>query len=1234
MTDCQKQPKRGKPIHKILYEHPDFPEIGPERPYCMFDSVVLSALVYLPILNVPQFGSSEEAKPVTVKDVCTCTLNACLFGDTKHTPCEGEMHNYKRYRKMFKANNEEKEVIKRVKLLLAMRECKRYRDLIVSDFLADYNKAYKSSFATQFAAVTFWAPKADLRIVVLRGTDGTRAGWKEDCMLASTTIMSCGIALKYIQGIASKYTEGKLAIVGHSKGGNLALYGALKDDKVVERIVTKPEGVGVINLDGPGLKICDEIDTSRFAPEVHKAVTTYITQTSIIGVTIKGEVKAGEYQCVLSKEEFVMQHCIFTWLFDDDANPVKEEQDDVSRYFESVFKDIRVMNDPEKLTEMVFSILPGDENDDFMGSEGGMSTETVLSYCINFLSLDVSHIKNLGVLFSDIFMARLRKMLVPAARNKYYDYVIIASALVSNLAQASINKETNSRIVLVLDGIRRGAQKNLSFSDAAKYIADESFKVVAENLQKLCASLTADLEESKALFSNTRKNSPYEVITRAISFMKGIISTAIHTRMVVRTARKFGYLKGSSDEYGYKAARESARDMPPADVLAEAVRSSADLFKRTLEKYPPVPEAINKVSDGEGGEVVLSARTDFGSDSTPKSDLIIDLKTPRKVLYGLSILFLSADDPVEFREIVPPNFREVPPPVTEMFQVFQGRQERGTLEMKGFGVYLVRAYPTDKATKKVPPGAEPLCQVCVHYLPRVEITAVIAGRDIEVDYAPDLQTKALMRFDALKKASWWVGVFRKDGSIVSCAACGDFDDAGKALIDLPQDKGRYTLRFYTSFHAGCYSETPLKIGWRHITSLKASRVFIPDIVPSAAVNSSGAVVTTAPIEWDRTDRVEICVRWSSWSTLRKMYDWIGLFGAKSDGGEEEAETLICARNLVDSEDYTVFSGRLHFVLTQEEAASLRAIRLYSNGNKDVRECGCMIEELGVADVEDEEAVYLQRDKAKLAAQPETDAFRWTKAAPDRSAMFVVSRSFYAAGAVHIMADRERYLGIKSDGTVSCTAKKAEDECFDVIPILSTPATAAAGITPVPGAVGFRSHFCSNRYLAVDSRGRLKVSQTLDKDAVFVCSKVRKEGRYTLSAAENLELCLSAGSGKSPSFGKRDRKNEMLEIFDLCNGRVLIRLANGEYLSASEKGTLSYSETRGPKEVFTVSMIEAEKKKWRRKGGFIGDVRIKSSFGQYLFYSKKDGLFTSKNDHPGKEANFRLEKQIAYIQKDE
>ncbi len=79
------------------------------------------------------------------------------------------------------------------------------------------------------------------------GTDDTIVGWKEDFNMSYQHPIPAQIqAVSYIDEVAAQ-TKKKIRIGGHSKGGNLAVYGAARcKSKFKKRIIN------IYNNDGPG----------------------------------------------------------------------------------------------------------------------------------------------------------------------------------------------------------------------------------------------------------------------------------------------------------------------------------------------------------------------------------------------------------------------------------------------------------------------------------------------------------------------------------------------------------------------------------------------------------------------------------------------------------------------------------------------------------------------------------------------------------------------------------------------------------------------------------------------------------------------------------------------------------------------------------------------------------------------------------------------------------------------
>lgn len=176
--------------------------------------------------------------------------------------------------------------------------CKRFKDIKVSDYIEIFDEAAEK----QFAAITLWIQK-NQKYISFRGTDSSLVGWKEDINMGfKKDVPSQKEAVKYLNSMAEKYKD-NLIIGGHSKGGNLAVYSAVFcKDSVKNRIEI------VINADGPGFDK-SVILTDNYKKILNK-IQTYIPQSSIVGRLLEHE---EEYQVVKSIQKGIMQHDIYSW---------------------------------------------------------------------------------------------------------------------------------------------------------------------------------------------------------------------------------------------------------------------------------------------------------------------------------------------------------------------------------------------------------------------------------------------------------------------------------------------------------------------------------------------------------------------------------------------------------------------------------------------------------------------------------------------------------------------------------------------------------------------------------------------------------------------------------------------------------------------------------------------------------------------------------------------------------
>ena len=177
---------------------------------------------------------------------------------------------------------------------------KRFAKMRISDYVNNDD----SNLERQFSAVTI---HLNLRLLYISyfGTDESITGWKEDFNLAVLEEIPAQVeGHNYLKRVELRYFWKKIHMGGHSKGGNVAIFAAIKaKDRIQKKIQ------GVYNYDGPGLrkKIADK-DTGSF--KILKRIHSFIPQESVIG-------RLFEHQegltVVYSVAENVYQHDIYSW---------------------------------------------------------------------------------------------------------------------------------------------------------------------------------------------------------------------------------------------------------------------------------------------------------------------------------------------------------------------------------------------------------------------------------------------------------------------------------------------------------------------------------------------------------------------------------------------------------------------------------------------------------------------------------------------------------------------------------------------------------------------------------------------------------------------------------------------------------------------------------------------------------------------------------------------------------
>lgn len=297
-----------------------------EAAFNSVDAVVLCSLFYGRIEDVIDVEPKNKTG-VPIRDFYKQEYFAAMFSDGIHdTP------------------NKE--------LLTILAASPRFRDIKVR------NIEFKLDDETemQFAAATF-ALDSSTDFVCFRGTDGTMTGWKEDFNLSfMDELPSQRAAAKYLSShFSSRYpfkVPKKIYVGGHSKGGNLAIYGSSMCSKNVRSMIKK-----VYSFDGPGFReeVLEKLRASW--EETPLDIVKIVPRSSFIGAIMNDD---QDVLVVNSDSHLFGQHISYTWVVDGMDFDYADDLSGTSTFFdETVTEWLKSASDTQRQTfvDAVFQVI-------------------------------------------------------------------------------------------------------------------------------------------------------------------------------------------------------------------------------------------------------------------------------------------------------------------------------------------------------------------------------------------------------------------------------------------------------------------------------------------------------------------------------------------------------------------------------------------------------------------------------------------------------------------------------------------------------------------------------------------------------------------------------------------------------------------------------------------------------------------------------------------------------------
>lgn len=277
-----------------------------EIPYNEVDLMALIDVSYLPIERwVPSLNpghTPQELPAISLMEVA---------------------QNFKQQAEDCYAKNHVMTTKYRASLLDCMAKYPRYRGVLYQQMYEEVNREN----CMDYSSFVYRLPGVEEQFVVFRGSNDSLISWKENLQLVTLdTVLAHQVTIEYLNEIYQQL-PGPFVLTGHSKGGNLALFGAYLMDYHEARSpfieLKKPFSVEqikkVVIFDGPGL-------SPKFMPDIQEhplveKTIQYIPESAVVGSRFYSPVRP---EIVASRSFSVFQHDLRFWEVNGGTNQLQK----------------------------------------------------------------------------------------------------------------------------------------------------------------------------------------------------------------------------------------------------------------------------------------------------------------------------------------------------------------------------------------------------------------------------------------------------------------------------------------------------------------------------------------------------------------------------------------------------------------------------------------------------------------------------------------------------------------------------------------------------------------------------------------------------------------------------------------------------------------------------------------------------------------------------------------------
>lgn len=308
-----------------------------EKGFNKVDALVMSQFSYFKLDGfVPEVGKRHDCG-ITIADIAARKNVDDLFTDERYA---------KNNRQLFDA----------------MAHSDRFKDTVLDHYIDLVSGRWEMQFSAVCAQLSDGSHH-----VIFRGTDETLIGWKEDFNMSFMTPIPAQVkAVDYLH-YAAERIPGSFSVGGHSKGGNLAVYSAMKcSPSVRERINV------IYSQDGPGFT--KETLSDADFDEVSSRIQKFVPHSSIIGMLLQSQ---ESYRVVEAKSIGILQHDPFNWVVEDDDFVYRDDISARSLISDGSVNEWAENCDPEEMKVFVdgmFDILVAAGINDLNDIKGNLSS--------------------------------------------------------------------------------------------------------------------------------------------------------------------------------------------------------------------------------------------------------------------------------------------------------------------------------------------------------------------------------------------------------------------------------------------------------------------------------------------------------------------------------------------------------------------------------------------------------------------------------------------------------------------------------------------------------------------------------------------------------------------------------------------------------------------------------------------------------------------------------------------